>query len=210
MLPKVLTADEVGALLREAHRRVARHTATGRRVDGRFVACRDVAIMELLFATGVRVGELVAITLDDVASEEKAILIRGKGRRQRLAFLLAPQSVGAFEAYLRARARLPVDTRSLFVNRAARQLSPHGVAAVLRQLAEAPGITRRVTPHMIRHTVATLLLRNGADLRVVQEFLGHASIVMTQRYTQVSKEQLIRSLTAHHPRASLPDWAEPR
>lgn len=204
VLPKVLTADEVGALLREAHRRVARQAASGRRVDGRFVACRDVAIMELLFATGVRVGELVAITLDDVASEEKAILIRGKGRRQRLAFLLAPQSLGAFEAYLRARARLPVDTRSLFVNRAARQLSPHGVAAVLRQLAEAAGITRRVTPHMIRHTVATLLLRNGADLRVVQEFLGHASIVMTQRYTQVSKEQLIRSLAAHHPRASLP------
>lgn len=204
VLPKVLSAEEVAGLLREARRRAGRRQPSGRRIDSVFIACRDVAVVELLFGTGVRVGELVAITLDDISPEQRTIVIRGKGRRQRLAFLLEPQSLGALQTYLRARSRLAVDARALFVNRAGRQLSPHGVAVVLRQLATLAGIARRVTPHMLRHTIATLLLRNGADLRVVQEFLGHASIVMTQRYTQVSKEQLIRSLETYHPRATLP------
>jgi site-specific recombinase XerD len=202
VLPRILGADEVAAMLR-----AARSSGTaGRRAAGlseAFVTRRDVAIVELLFATGIRVGELVGISLDDVTPDHRAIIIRGKGRRQRLAFLLEPQSHEAFGAYLAARTVAQAETRAVFLARTGRPLAAHGVSAVLHRIARLAGIERRVTPHMLRHTVATLLLRNGADLRVVQEFLGHASIVMTQRYTQVSKEQLMRSLEAFHPRASL-------
>jgi site-specific recombinase XerD len=240
-LPRVLSADEVAALLREAARRARAHPAAARHGLGPgFLAVRDLAIVELLFATGVRVGELVGIRLDDLSLQERSILIRGKGRRQRLAFLTEPQSLQAVQQYVKLRTALPAllapmaapadptaersdpatarsdqiaasahrttapaggPTAALFVNSAGRALTTQGVATALRGLAQAAGIPRRVTPHMLRHTVATLLLRNGADLRVVQEFLGHASIVMTQRYTQVAKEQLIRTLENHHPRA---------
>ncbi len=203
VLPKVLTADEVAALLRAVRACERAESPPGAALGATFLASRDVAIVELLFATGVRVGELVAITLDDVAQDQRAIVVRGKGRRQRLAFLLEPQSCHSIREYVLARSRLKLDTRALLLNRSGGPMTTHGVSSVLHQLATRAGITRRVTPHMLRHTIATLLLRNGADLRVVQEFLGHASIVMTQRYTQVSKEQLIRSLETHHPRATL-------
>lgn len=203
-LPRVLTADEVAALLREAQRRArALPRPTRGALGPSFLALRDWALVEMLFATGVRVGELVAIRLDDLSLEERTILVRGKGRRQRLAFLIEPKSFRVLQAYVALRLALPGDVRGLFVNGAGQPLATYAVAAALRSLAQSAGITRRVTPHMLRHTIATLLLRNGADLRVVQEFLGHASIVMTQRYTQVAKEQLIRSLRDHHPRATL-------
>lgn len=203
VLPKVLAADEITALLRAA--RLSTHAASLAHgpLDAAFLARRDVAIVELLFATGVRVGELVDITLDDIAPDQRAILVRGKGRRQRLAFLLEPQSFDAFRKYIQARTSVSTAARALFLAGSGRPMTTHGVSSVLRQLAKRAEIARRVTPHMLRHTIATLLLRNGADLRVVQEFLGHASITMTQRYTQVSKEQLMRSLEAHHPRAGL-------
>jgi site-specific recombinase XerD len=100
---------------------------------------------------------------------------------------------------LDVRKRIETRSHSLFLNSLGERLTTQGIANVIAQLREGAGIERHVTPHMLRHTVATLLLRNGADIRVVQEFLGHASIATTQRYTHITKEHLVRVLRKRHP-----------
>lgn len=102
-----------------------------------------------------------------------------------------------------ARARIETDSRALFVNASGGRLSTQGMTNVIARLRREARIRRHVTPHMLRHTVATLLLRNGVDIRVVQEFLGHASIATTQRYTHVSKEHMVRVLRKRHPSLNL-------
>ena len=102
-----------------------------------------------------------------------------------------------------ARARIVTDSPALFVNASGGRLSTQGITNVIARLRREARIRRHVTPHMLRHTVATLLLRNGADIRVVQEFLGHASIATTQRYTHVTKEHMVRVLRKRHPSLNL-------
>jgi integrase/recombinase XerD len=99
--------------------------------------------------------------------------------------------------------RIASSTDALFLNAIGNRLSTQGIAAIISDLCQNAGIKRRVTPHMLRHTVATLLLRNGADVRIVQEFLGHSSIATTQRYTHISKEHLIGVLEKRHPSLGL-------
>ncbi|WP_321472888.1 tyrosine-type recombinase/integrase [uncultured Paludibaculum sp.] len=167
--------------------------------DAPFLASRNLAALEILFATGMRVGELVSLRLSDWNEDEQSIHVKGKGGRHRLAFLTDQRSLAALAEYLPRRRKVLCGHESLFVNLAGGPLSTQGVARVLTGLAAEAGITMRLTPHMVRHTVATLLLRNGADIRVVQEVLGHSSIAMTQRYTHVSKEHLRETLQMRHP-----------
>lgn len=190
VLPNFLTIEEVSAILREAVRL--------RDLRDDFVSIRNLAIIETMFATGMRVGELVSLRLSDLRVAERSLLIQGKGRRERLAFFVEPTSFSRIATYVATRP--PNASDSLFTNPAGAPLSTQAVANVIRALCTCAGITRRVTPHTFRHTVATLLLRNGADLRVVQELLGHASITMTQRYTHVVKEQMREALERAHPR----------
>jgi integrase/recombinase XerD len=194
-LPTFMTIDEVAAILREASRRFAN--------GGDFLSLRNLAIIEVLFATGMRVGELVSLRLTDMRPDDRSLLIRGKGRRERLAFFVEPISYARITDYQTLRTSTPSLDDSLFVNAAGRPLTTQSVANILRDLCTAAGIAKHVTPHTFRHTVATLLLRNGADIRVVQELLGHSSITMTQRYTHVVKDQMVRVVTACHPRGSL-------
>ena len=165
----------------------------------RFLAIRNQAVLELLFATGLRIGELVRLALPDVSPEHEALVVNGKGGKQRLAFLVDPRSRKILTRFMTRRKSFGAETESLFVNARHRSLSVQAAAAIVRNSGEAAGIIRRVTPHMLRHSVATMLLTNGANLRIVQEFLGHASIVTTQRYTHVSKETLRASLLDTHP-----------
>lgn len=199
-LPRSLSATDAKRLVEKAWSKVViPQSIAGSSRCCRFLAVRNLAIIELLFATGIRVGELVALTLTDWREDEKSFLINGKGSRQRLAVVPDERSFVAIRSYLTSRASLPIRHNATFVNASGGGLSTQGVARVLATLARDAGIEKRVTPHMIRHTVATLLLRNGADIRVVQEVLGHASITMTERYTHVSKEHLRSTLYAHHP-----------
>lgn len=191
-LPNFLNLEEIAAILDAAHRA---HLASGD-----LVTLRNLALIEVMFATGIRVGELVSLRVTDFRREERSLLIRGKGRRERMAFFVEPTSFERICAYVAARAPSSADT--LFVNSFGNPLSTQTVASVIRTLCATAGITKRVTPHTFRHTVATLLLRNGADLRVVQDLLGHASITMTQRYTHVAKEHVRGALERHHPRRS--------
>jgi integrase/recombinase XerD len=205
-LTRTLSFAEIGSMLAAARAKAAyvqRGSPTKQRL---LIALRNRALIEVMFATGMRVGEVASIRLADLFSDQQTLLVSGKGGRQRLAFLLDDLSRASLREYLDLRAQVVESTTAaLFVNASLARLSTQGISDVIAQLAEEARIGRAVTPHMIRHTAATLLLRNGADIRVVQEFLGHTSISTTQRYTHVSKEHLLATLSATHP--SMAGWA---
>jgi integrase/recombinase XerD len=213
LLPRGLTASDIKRMIEEAWRRASFTTSTYPSPrDARFLAVRNVAMLEILFATGIRVGELTSLSCQDWREDESAFLVMGKGQRQRLALLPDERSQGALKIYLRHRSMMSLGHDALLVNASGGRLSSQGVARVISTTARNSEVSTHVTPHMIRHTIATLLLRCGADIRVVQEVLGHASIVTTQRYTHVSKEHLISTLKTRHPNhhltvtlAQLPD-----
>jgi integrase/recombinase XerD len=207
-LPRTLTEEEMRDLLKQAHHRspVAQYRVSekvARPSSRQFLLVRNRAIVELLFATGMRVGELSSMDLGDLIEDEAAIRIRGKGGKERMAFIVDGISRNVQADYLQARRSLEIENGAFFVNASGNRLSPQGIANVIKRFQRDSGIARHITPHMLRHTVATLLLRNGTDIRVVQEFLGHASIATTQRYTHIAKEHLISELIARHPSLNL-------
>jgi integrase/recombinase XerD len=162
-------------------------------------ALRNLALVDLLFATGMRVGEVSSLDLDDFAIADSVFRVKGKGGRDRLAFVVDEQTMRIQREHIELRRDLTSESPALFLNACGARLSTQGIANIISQFQKDAGIERHITPHMLRHTVATLLLRNGVDIRLVQEFLGHASIATTQRYTHVTKEHLIRVLREHHP-----------
>ena len=170
---------------------------------GQYRATRNLALIDILFATGIRVGETSSLNIADFFQAEGMFKIKGKGGRARLAFAVDEKSLQIQKDHLRARVQIETENSALFLNSSRKRLSTQGIANVVAQLRREAGIERHVTPHMLRHTVATLLLQNGVDIRVVQEFLGHASIATTQRYTHISKEHLIAVLQKRHPSLNL-------
>jgi site-specific recombinase XerD len=213
-LPRALTEREMRALLTRARRnhsddegRRQRETMPTPRVGAApplgYRALRNLALVDLLFATGMRVGEASALDIRDFFVREAAFRVQGKGGRDRLAFTVDEETVRIQRAHLEARERIKTESPALFINASGGRLSTQGITNVIARLRRQARIKRHVTPHMLRHTVATLLLRNGADIRVVQEFLGHASIATTQRYTHVTKEHLVRVLRKRHPSLGL-------
>jgi integrase/recombinase XerD len=213
-LPRALTEVEIKELLAEADRevraanirrkgfRLARNCRS-RLTSKEYRALRNLALVDLLFATGMRVGEASTLNLQDFTPCESVFRIRGKGGRDRLAHLVDEQTVRIQMKHFEARSQIVTSSPSLFLNSAGERLSTQSMANIIGKCRRAAGISRHITPHMLRHTVATLLLRNGMDIRVVQEFLGHASIATTQRYTHVAKEHLIGELRKRHPSLSL-------
>jgi site-specific recombinase XerD len=162
-------------------------------------ALRNLALVDLLFATGMRVGEVSALNLADFLVAESVFKVKGKGGRDRLAFVVDEQTVRIQREHIQMRSHLASSSAALFLNASGERLSTQGIANIIAQFRKDAGIERHVTPHMLRHTVATLLLRNGVDIRVVQEFLGHASIATTQRYTHITKDHLVKVLRERHP-----------
>jgi len=158
---------------------------------------RDRAILETLYGGGLRVSELVGLDRDDVRAG--VAKVRGKGRKERLA-PLGRAATAAIEAYLAARPKAD-DPRPLFLNARGRRLTVRSVHRLLKACALAAGLDPRTKPHTLRHSFATHLLDRGADLREVQELLGHASIATTQIYTHVSMERLKKVYERAHPRA---------
>jgi site-specific recombinase XerD len=154
---------------------------------------RDRAILELLFSTGLRISELCSLSIDDVDLTRDEFSVRGKGDKIRVVFL-SPEAKRAIKAYLEKRKDMD---DALFVqygknakNAKELRLSVRAVQRMMKQVAAKAGITRKVTPHVIRHSFATDLLQNGADLRSVQALLGHANIGTTQVYTHVTDKHL--------------------
>ncbi len=174
---------------------------------------RDRAVLEVLYGTGMRVSELVGLNLQDLGSDTGLVRVLGKGGRQRLVPLAGVAhdavatwlSPGGRDALVPRRWARASDGQAVFLNRRGGRLSRQGVWTIMRQRADraglsAPGVA--LHPHVLRHSCATHMLAHGADLRVVQELLGHASVATTQLYTKVTVEQLRRVYEAAHPRAS--------
>jgi len=186
-LPRVLRPDEMRVLLDSA------------RGAGDPVQLRDDAVVELLYGSGVRVAELCGLDRDDVELGRARIVVKGKGGKTRVLPLSEPTCT-ALERWLSAgHEHLVVESSpvaAVFLNRRGNRLTPRDVRRILDRRAAAP-----THPHALRHTFATHLLDGGADLRVVQELLGHADLATTQRYTHVSKERLRRVFDETHPRA---------
>lgn len=170
-----------------------RAVVTGQSCNNFDDLCRKTAI-HLLLATGIRVGELSRIHIEDYSPSDRCIKIHGKGNRQRLVYLLSPQLHRAFSTYLTKRQRLSVLSEKLFVTKNDIELDPPRIRASLRELAVTAGLSRHVTPHMLRHTCATQWLEAGLDIRYVQKLLGHHSISTTEIYTHVSDQSLREAL----------------
>ena len=170
-------------------------------VDGRALGgaqrARDVAVLELLYASGLRVSELAGLDIADVDMNERTVRVLGKGRKERIV-PFGGKAARALDAYLASRAGL---RGPLWCNPRGGRLTVRSLHTIVRRSAQAAGIAQRVSPHTLRHTFATHLLDAGADLRVIQEFLGHSRLSTTQRYTHVGAEQLVRVYDAAHPRA---------
>lgn len=158
---------------------------------------RDTAIIELLYASGLRVSELVGLDLRDVDLAELTVRVLGKGRKERI----VPFGGAAARALRDCFAARGSADGAVFLNRRGGRLTVRSVHTIVRRQARAAGIVRRVSPHTLRHTFATHLLDSGADLRMIQELLGHGRLSTTQRYTHVGSDQLMRIYDAAHPRA---------
>jgi integrase/recombinase XerC len=189
-LPSFLTIEEINRLLE------APDLSTPQ-------GLRDRALMELLYASGIRVSELVSINLEQVNLDTNEIRVWGKGSKERVVLMGKP-AARALTAYLnQGRPELLGEKRSnaLLLNRYGKRLIERRVQRILEKYTNIAGIGKRVYPHMLRHTFATHLLDGGADLRVVQELLGHASLSSTQIYTHVSKSQAKKVYLSAHPMA---------
>ena len=158
---------------------------------------RDAAILETFYSTGLRIHELVAVDVEHIDGYNDTILVRGKGRKERLTMLGAH----AMKAIQRYRHEAGVHSGPLFVSKLRRRITTRAVSDVLEKYLRRSTIQLRVTPHKLRHSFATHLLNNGADLRSVQELLGHASLSTTQIYTHVTTDRMKKVYDSAHPRA---------
>ena len=190
-LPKALPVEEVAALIEAA----ADETPRG---------LRDRALLELLYGTGARISEAVGLDVDDIDPADAAVLLRGKGDKDRIV-PVGRMALAALSDYLvRGRPALVAagrGTPALFVNNRGGRLTRQSAWTVLRRAAQRAGVTITVSPHTLRHSFATHLLDGGADVRVVQELLGHASVTTTQLYTLVTVDRLREVYASAHPRA---------
>jgi integrase/recombinase XerC len=158
---------------------------------------RDTAILELLYASGLRVSELTGLAFDDVDLRERTVRVLGKGRKERIV-PFGSKAARALEAWVAMRGERP---GPLFLAVRGGRMNPRAVYGLVRGSARRAGITRKVSPHTLRHSFATHLLDGGADLRAIQELLGHSRLSTTQQYTHVGAEHLLKVYDAAHPRA---------
>jgi integrase/recombinase XerC len=161
---------------------------------------RARAILELLYATGIRCAELVGLDVGEIDLDARMIRVLGKGRKERIV-LFGTRARDALGAWLAARAGLRPKTDGVFVNLRGGRLSDRSVRALVSHRVKQVALKRRCSPHTLRHSFATHLLARGADLRAIQELLGHASLSTTQRYTHVDTRQLLEVYKKTHPRA---------
>jgi integrase/recombinase XerD len=202
VLPKALTRDEVGAMLIETPPRNETVLAQAR-------ALRDHAMLELLYAGGVRVSEVADARLEDLKLDMGYILVRGKGDKERMVPLGVPAQ-RALQQYLKVSREVIAKKRSLpllFLGTGGRRLTRQRVWQLVGKASLGSGLSpgRHVSPHMLRHSCATHMVENGADLRTVQTILGHADISTTQIYTHVALDRLKSVYAKHHPRAKARD-----
>ncbi|MDO8670067.1 MAG: site-specific tyrosine recombinase XerD [Dehalococcoidia bacterium] len=190
-LPKAISIEEMGQLLDQPTKSSTPECQ------------RDKCMFELLYATGMRVSELVALNLDDVNLQSGDVRCFGKGSKERI-IPMGEEAVSALEEYiLKTRPRIlrVASNRALFLNHRGERLTRQGFWLIIKSHAKAAGMSSEITPHTMRHSFATHMLNGGADLRSLQELLGHANISTTQIYTHITRDHVRKAYDAAHPRA---------
>jgi len=189
-VPGFLSEDEMAAFLDLA--------SSGRPLD-----LRDGAALELLYASGIRVGELVAVDLEDLGLGERLVRVKGKGKKERLV-PFGKKAEASLRAYLRARPEIlkdRLDQNAFFLNYKGERLTSRSVERIVGKYIRRTAVKRKISPHSLRHSFASHLLSRGADLRAIQELLGHASLATTQKYTHLDLKQLLDVYKKSHPRS---------
>ena len=187
-LPRFLTVDEVFGLVEKP--------------DGLgFMEQRDRAMLELMYSSGLRVAELSSLNLDDINLDEGLVKVMGKGRKERIV-PVGGKAQEALRSYLVEKMLQKKGDKALFVSRNGKRLDTRGVRRIVRKYSLALGLPGKVSPHTLRHTFATHLLQSGADLRVIQELLGHSSLSTTQKYTHLDITHLMDIYDKAHPLAN--------
>lgn len=187
-LPRFLSVDDVFALIEKPD-------TMG------FINARDRAILELLYSSGLRVAEAAGLNLEDINTKEGLVKVRGKGKKERIV-PLGSKAVEAIKTYMVEKILLKKKNKALFLNRSGTPLSDRGIRRIVVKYARLIGVKGQIGPHTVRHTFASHLLQAGADLRVIQELLGHSSLSTTQKYTHIDIAHLMDIYDKAHPRAS--------
>jgi integrase/recombinase XerD len=198
-LPEILTLKSIQRLLL-ASRKSTRNAKT-QSAATQLRSWRNYLMMELLCSTGMRCGELVGLDLENVDTNRRTLLIEGKGRKQRIVFLASEEVIDALRIYNVLRTAVGCPERALFLNNTHSRLTTQTVQDVVRSLCKSVGIGGRITPHSIRHSVATLLLEHGADIKAVQDILGHSHISTTTIYLHLSTPYMADVMRRFGPRS---------
>lgn len=202
LLPRTIPLADIEGILAAAYQTQERTASPARKK----AVLRDIAVLELLFATGARVSELCALRPGDVRLEGGEIKIYGKGAKERFVQIANPDVLAALRRYRRTYEGAAPKPDAFFINERNRPLSDQSVRRIVAKYSRLAGVETRVTPHMFRHSFATLLLEEGVDIRYIQRLLGHSSIVTTQIYTHVAAKKQRDLLSEKHPRNKIPSF----
>ena len=198
-LPKTLQKNEVKKLLETVYNELNSSKTTYKK----FETIRNISLLEILISTGIRIQEASLITLNDISLQEKTIIIHGKGRKERQLFILNKYVLSSLKNWLTIRKTSSPKCNNIFINKYGNPLSIHSIENIFRKYKTLSNINIKATPHYLRHTFATNLLTNGADLRSVQEILGHSSISTAQIYLEISSNRKKQVLQKYNYRNNL-------
>lgn len=199
ILPRVMNVEEVNLLFSVAYQEL-RKKSVETESYGYMEKVRDVAVLELLFGTGVRVAELCSLKYGDIGTGFSYVKVNGKGNKERCIQIVNENIKNAMKDYFSIFSFMIESQEFFFVNRLGKRLSEQSVRLMVRKYSGKCHITKNITPHVFRHTFATMLLENDVDIKYIQNLLGHSSIITTQIYTHVSSEKQTEILTNKHPR----------
>lgn len=207
-LPKIMSLSEVNTLLSIPRKKMATMlgcsfemiTENLLKGEGKIKFLQDLLILELLFSTGMRVNEICSMNIGDAALDRGSLLVKGKGGKERTIVITHPEVLNYLSIFLRLREYKERFTEPLFINRLKNRIAPHSIRNIIIKYAKEGHIEKHITPHFFRHTIATLLLERGVDIRVVQQVLGHSSIITTQRYTHIDNSIQRSIIESKHPR----------
>ncbi len=198
-LPKTLSVHEASKLLAQLTKTCSSATTQYQQ----WISVRNLALIDILISTGIRIGEAANIELSDICIADHTILVHGKGRKQRIIYISCSQAWNNLMQWVEIRSSRPIPNNKLFVNRYGDQISIHGIEYIYHSVKKDANLSTNSTPHYLRHTFATNLLENGADLRSVQEILGHSSVSTTEIYTEVTTKRKRQVLDQYNYRNAL-------
>ena len=217
-VPKTMSLNEIGRILEAVYgespslfpvlSKMESRTKENKRIEvnpnsAEFLWIRDVAIIELLFAGGFRVSELCKLEFGDISPDLMAIRINGKGNKERTIYLENIEVINALNRYLTIREAVEVDTTTVLISKFCKPMSTQAVRNLVEKYTALAGIQKKITPHIFRHSFASLLLEEGVDIKYIQDFLGHSSISTTQIYLHTTSNQKKKIMSTKHPRQKL-------